>query len=160
MPIPATTKARVRALLVGPCGGATLRALSAVFCTIAWLVTVTQSASANYHVVELFEDVYLRTLPDVSKVIARAYKPLPPRANSTAAAQLRPKLIIHGLIRIEGDELTDGDVTGFLEMVWQIRGPLVIRYQSHPELGRSFSALQGERSSKAVWRVGGWGGHS
>ena len=152
MPVPTTTKARVRALLVRPCGGATLRTLSAVFCT-AWLAIASSSATTttSYHVVELFGDVLLRTVPDVVEVIARAYKPLPPRANSTAAAQLRPKLIIHGLIRIEGNDLTDGDVNGFLEMVWQIHGPLVITDTNQIRNLNALSQLVKVRAAAFYW---------
>lgn len=74
---------------------------------------------------ELFEDVHLRTVLGVSEAISRAYKALPPRDNSTDAAQLHPKLIIHGILRIDGDELNDGDLKRYLEMVWQTRGLVI-----------------------------------
>jgi hypothetical protein len=75
--------------------------------------------------VELFEDVHLRTVLGVSEAISRAYKALPPRDNSTDAAQLHPKVIIHGILRIDGDELNDGDLKRYLEMVWQTRGLVI-----------------------------------
>jgi hypothetical protein len=119
------------AALAKPHGDATLRAGFVAACIfIAGAVNTASAAQALTQLdvpVVLRGDVLLKTASDVTDAIARAYGPLSWSANSSgAAAQLRPDLTIDGKLRIEGDTLSDAHLAPFLQLVSEVRGPLVI----------------------------------